>query len=85
MKQVSANLTLPEALQQAEEMTEVRDDEGRLLCYVVTPQFGSKLKDERRAFYRHIEKMFPKEELEEARKSTKTYTTEDVLKLVEGD
>jgi hypothetical protein len=84
MKQVSADLSLKEALAQAEGLTEVRDERGILLGFVVSPFFGEQIKEERRTLYDYVESLFSKEAIEQARNNPKVYSTEDVLKLIEG-
>ena len=84
MHQLSASLSLKEALAQSKEMTEVRDENGALIGFLMSPPFGQKVREERRLFYKYLESLFPKEELEAARNSHKWYSTDEVLKLVEG-
>lgn len=84
MTQISAALSLKEALAQANDLTEVRDEKGAVIGYVMSHAFGLKVQDERRAFYKYLESLFPKSELEEARNSKRWHSTEDVLKLTEA-
>jgi hypothetical protein len=84
MKQVPANLNAKDAVAQADGFTEIRDERGLTIGYVVSLGFGLQLQEERKAFYKYLDSLFPKEEMERSRSNPKRYSMADVLKVVEA-
>ena len=83
MDHLSPSMLLGDALANAKGMTEVRDQSGNLMGYIISPAMGKQIERERKAFYDSVAKLFTDEELELADAEGGEHTIEEVMRLLE--